>query len=86
MSSACALRVTSEYSFTDLRRMDSRIDFRLAVINVSSACALRVTSEYSFTDLGKMDSRVDCWLVVRYSDDWSQTHASKKPSSSAKNI
>ena len=34
MSSACALRVTSEYSFTDLGRMDSRVDFRLAVINM----------------------------------------------------
>ena len=42
MSSACALRVTSEYSFTDLGRMDSRVDFRLAVINV---CTVLVPSE-----------------------------------------
>ena len=39
MSSACALRVTSEYSFTDLRRMGSRVDFRLAVINVCPVLA-----------------------------------------------
>ena len=42
MSSACALRATSEYSFTDLGRMDSRVDFRLAVINM---CRVLVPSE-----------------------------------------
>ena len=42
MSSACVLRVTSEYSFTDLGRMDNQVVFRLAVINV---CPVLLSSE-----------------------------------------
>ena len=67
MSSACALRVTSEYSFTDLGRMDSRVDFRLAVINV---CPVLVPSELLLsTHLPTLEGwtaelAVRLWLVV----------------------
>ena len=67
MYSACALRVTSEYSFTDLGRMDSRVDFRLAVINV---CTVLVPSELLLsTHLPTSEGwtaelAVGLWLVV----------------------
>ena len=67
MSSFCVLRVTSEFSFTDLGRKDSSVVFRLGVINVCPVLVpseLLLSSHLPTSEGWTAELTVGLWLVV----------------------